>query len=372
MITFTLVDTVTSQDVRVLTNGTTVTAQEFSIRVDVNAKNVKSIRFGLDDNPNFRIENQVPYSLVGDEAGIYRPWKPSPGLHTVSATPYSGINATGQPGNTKKVVFTVTKEGAITPQPQAKPDLDLPSGLLFLGNFETGGLSGWRRELCCSESAQVVSNPVRSGKYAVQFKLSQSDRDVQGSKRSELALGNLKTPANAERWYGFSTYLPDSYTADPSSEVVVQWHNEPDFALGETWRTPALALKTIAGRWQLSNRWDPNPVTYKNTPGAGGGKEDSSLGPYGTNQWTDWVFHIKWSSGSDGLVEVWKNGTSLLRKVGPNTYNDQKGPFLKVGIYKPDWKYRPAQSTTTQRQIYMDELRIGDQTTSYTQVAPRP
>jgi hypothetical protein len=260
------------------------------------------------------------------------------------------------------ITFTVVKPGAVlskVKEPTSQPELP------FLSDFETGSLEGWSKELCCDTSAQVITNPVRTGHYAVQFSLNQTDKDIQGSKRAELTLGKLITPANAERWYGFSIYLPASYVPDLSSEIVAQWHEVPDFTLGENWRTPPLALKTVDGRWQISNRWDPNPLTKKNTPGPGGGQANTPLEPYTTNQWTDWVFHIKWSSEANGLLEVWQDRRLVLRKVGPNTYNDQTGPYFKIGLYKPDWKYRPAQSVTTNRQIIFDEIRVGDQTANF-------
>jgi len=45
-----------------------------------------------------------------------------------------------------------------------------------------------------------------------------------------------------------------------------------------------------------------------------------------------WVFHIKWSHKPDGLLEVWKDGKLVVRKTGPNTYNDERVPFLKWGL----------------------------------------
>jgi len=56
----------------------------------------------------------------------------------------------------------------------------------FVGDFETGDLSGWSFEKCCSYSIQVVDTVARSGNYAVHFELRRDDTDVANSKRSEL------------------------------------------------------------------------------------------------------------------------------------------------------------------------------------------
>src|SRR5207302_810153 len=48
--------------------------------------------------------------------------------------------------------------------------------------------------------------------------------------------------------------------------------------------------------------------------------------PYGTvndvarNKWYDFVYHVKWSSGSDGLMEVWLNGKKVGSRQGPTLY----------------------------------------------------
>ena len=50
----------------------------------------------------YRVESVPPYALAGDRNGDYRPWTPSPGAHTLTATPEDGTPAT--------VSFTVTED----------------------------------------------------------------------------------------------------------------------------------------------------------------------------------------------------------------------------------------------------------------------
>ena len=52
------------------------------------------------------------------------------------------------------------------------------------------------------------------------------------------------------------------------------------------------------------------------------------------DRYQDFVFHVKWSSGADGILEVYREDTMVYQKFGPNTYNDQQSPFLKLGVYK--------------------------------------
>jgi len=236
---------------------------------------------------------------------------------------------------------------------------------LFEETFENGIEREWYKELCCHKSAVTVDSPVRAGERAVKITLNKRDPIVEGSKRSELVLRPV--PANSERWYAFSMFLPESYKSDPSAEIVVQWHDQPDLSSGDIWKTPPLYLTTNNGDLLLRRRWDSRRIVKNNTPQ---GKEAINLGPYPKGVWTDFVFHVKWSYKSDGLLEVWKNGKLVVKKTGPNTYNDAVGPYFKMGIYKFDWKYNPRKSNTTQRVIYFDRVRVGGAGSSYAQVAP--
>jgi hypothetical protein len=233
--------------------------------------------------------------------------------------------------------------------------------LVFVSDFESG-FSEWTAELCCSYSAQIVNFPVRAGNQAVKFTLKKDDP----SKRAELRLGAV--PPNSEQWYSFSVFLPSDYQQDPSDEIITQWHDLPDRDLGETWKSPALSFKTINGRFALDRNWDSKQVTKIHHPE---GQERIDLGSYQTEKWNDFVFHVKWSYDSGGLLEVWQDGKLIVSKTGPNYYNDKRGPYFKIGMYKGGWKGQPEKSTVSERNIYFDEVRVGDANARYEDVALR-
>ncbi len=88
-------------------------ARRLNIRANLVPSKVGSVRFGLDGTPNSRIENGLSgpiYSLAGDMNGIYNVWKPSPGLHTVTATPYAELNGRGEAGIPLTLTFRIAKE----------------------------------------------------------------------------------------------------------------------------------------------------------------------------------------------------------------------------------------------------------------------
>jgi Polysaccharide lyase len=195
--------------------------------------------------------------------------------------------------------------------------------------------------------------PVRAGSAAARFELHKNDPVINNGSRAELTAP--LEPRGAERWYGFSVYLPSDWAHDRSAEIVTQWHQHWDIG-----SSPPLALVTRNGNWEISQNWE----SYQH---------QTVVGAYQTGLWTDWVFHVKWSSGDDGLVQIWKDGrpvTDFANKAGKNTYHDPNhGNYMKIGIYKWDWSQgRP--SDTTRRVMYHDELRVADASGGYATVAP--
>ena len=82
-------------------NLQTLPTQNLNIRANVTR--VGSVRFALDGNSNYNTENGSPYALASD----YYAWTPSLGQHTLTATVYSGTNASGSVTNSATVNFTV-------------------------------------------------------------------------------------------------------------------------------------------------------------------------------------------------------------------------------------------------------------------------
>ena len=106
------------------------------------------------------------------------------------------------------------------------------------------------------------------------------------------------------------------------------------------------------GSWGLFVRSNPyQPTTKSRTQ-----QDTFKFGSLGTNKWTDWVFRIRWSYGNDGIVQVWKNGTQVLNRTGPNCYNDETMPHFRMGIYKS--MRRSEVGDVVERNVYHDEVRI--------------
>ena len=208
---------------------------------------------------------------------------------------------------------------------------------------------------CCSYSIGRSTSYARTGSYSTRYELRKSDADVAGSKRTEANRSTSdESSVNVERWYGISYFLPSAYVTDPAPEIVTQWQSPKGVQ-------PPLAVWTYNGNWLIARSSGSTSITTTTT----------SLGAYTKNAWTDFVFHIIWSTSSSGLIEVWKGGTKVYSKTGANTYSGQsKGNYLKNGIYKWPWKTGSYNSVTTSRVLYIDDVRIGLAGATYTDVSP--
>lgn len=238
------------------------------------------------------------------------------------------------------------------------------ASVIFEGDFETGNLGNFR---VLGISPTATSSLSRAGTYAMKSVLNPAE------KRAEVKMPSKINAVGNEYWYGFSIFLPEPFEVNSKWEVVANWHGRPDFDIGEVFagQGAIMALTTANPRsetiaeWVLINRWDSKP---NSTPGGVPDIEGTNVyefGPYETGVWTDWVFHVKWSYESDGFLEIWKNGIKVLDRDGPNCYNDEYGPYFKMGIY------RAGRSSNAPRTIYHDEFRMADADGTYEDVAPK-
>jgi hypothetical protein len=199
-----------------------------------------------------------------------------------------------------------------------------------------------------------VNSPTRSGQYAARFQLDRNDPIVSASKRAEVSepRPSSSMPERVERWFGFSIFLSMDWERDLSAEILTQWHQVSDVG-----GSPPLSIVTRDGQWEVSQAWENSPT---HTP----------IGEYQTGRWTDWVIHLKWSPESDGLIMIWRDGQEVFSVDGKNKYNDGQAVYMKFGIYKWDWHSNPSRSSTDQRIMFYDSLRIADAGGSYEMVDP--
>jgi hypothetical protein len=216
---------------------------------------------------------------------------------------------------------------------------------------------------------EIVTSPVRYGKYAVRIKAQYNWNGVSDYSRTELTANRNDNGSHhtffypgKEYWIGFSVYMPKSWKPDyKAEELLFQLHgNEGD-------RSPSLGLYVNGDDWYWYIRWGAE----LNAPEIDGEK-NLWQSNYEKGEWVDFVIHAKWSYSDDGygFLEIWKNGTSLFVHKGPNCYNDDlkiRGP--QTGIYKWNWANGRG-FEIGEREVYLDEYKVGEKNSTYEDVAP--
>ncbi len=112
VISFSLVDAATDEDIYPLYNGYPTSQRNITIRANTEPPRVGSVVFGLDEEPRYKVENEPNYALAGDRDGDYFVWQAEPGTYRLTATPYTEADGQGEAGTPLTITFTVEAPGS--------------------------------------------------------------------------------------------------------------------------------------------------------------------------------------------------------------------------------------------------------------------
>ena len=186
----------------------------------------------------------------------------------------------------------------------------------------------------------TTSREVRHGKLALEIRGPEGARcEIVPKLYSALQTKFRREPFDNERWYRFSVYVEELGEAGIPKDlgdntIVAQWHSSPDrLPRKEAGRGPPLALRIFDGEWGITYGWDSDLTSDPRYLA----NNWQWVGPVEIGRWIDWSFRVIWSHDldSDGVTEVWKDGDVVMQRVGPNTFNDIRGVYLKLGLYHP-------------------------------------
>ena len=227
----------------------------------------------------------------------------------------------------------------------------LLSNLLWADNLE-GLLSyftGVSVQTSTSYGITRVSSPIFQGYKSARFELRSGDSETNGGTRAEIS---FQPATNLNRWYSFAMFAPSAqFKWDDEDDCLIQFHQ----GNGET---PALCLRVREDRIyiRILGVWN-------------------DLGVFEKDKWMSYVLHVKNSTGSTGLIELWRNGVKLMERYGANMYRledyGDHNPSLKLGIYKSAWNGSSTTETST-RVIYYDDIKIGNEYATYEDMVPVP
>jgi hypothetical protein len=102
-------------------NLATLPSRQLNIVAVTSPAVIGSVRFTFDNIVNYRTESTAPYSLAGDANGDYWNWTPAVGSHQLTAMPYSLSGASGVPGQTLSISFSVIDNATPAPSPAPSP-----------------------------------------------------------------------------------------------------------------------------------------------------------------------------------------------------------------------------------------------------------
>mmetsp|Transcript_3488 Transcript_3488/g.5439 ORF Transcript_3488/g.5439 Transcript_3488/m.5439 type:complete len:1094 (+) Transcript_3488:90-3371(+) len=86
-----------------------------------------------------------------------------------------------------------------------------------------------------------------------------------------------------------------------------------------------------------------------------------------TGVWMDWVFYIDMQYNGAGAIKVWLGETLLLSEHNVLTaYNDDKPPYIKIGVGFSRWK--TDSTLTTWYGVDVSEVRVGNELSCFDQV----
>jgi parallel beta-helix repeat protein len=125
---FTLINADTNRPVagyQWLTDGATIDlaalpTRNLSIRANTRGR-FRSVAFSMDDGALVATEDRKPFYIAGNTKRDVHPWTPAEGTHTLTATPYRRLLASGAAGTAGDVTFTVVDATVAPPPPGQTP-----------------------------------------------------------------------------------------------------------------------------------------------------------------------------------------------------------------------------------------------------------
>lgn len=203
-----------------------------------------------------------------------------------------------------------------------------PIPLLFDG-FEQGKLADFwlpgdfGSGLYAPGAIKISNAYARSGKHSVEITVHEGDVDQAGDANTRVERAELDSGHRALRgrdvWYGFSFLVPKGFPI-VDTRLVVSSCKQSDVS------RPIFAQRFTGGRHSLTVESHGRKKTYE-------------LPDITFDRWVDMIYHVRYSTGKDGLVEVWVNGKRVVDYSGPTAESSAKDAFYnKIGLYRDRMK----------------------------------
>jgi len=185
-------------------------------------------------------------------------------------------------------------------------------------------------------------------------------------------------------WYGWSIYIPetfefkgyDSENNEYDDWVIVTQMGEKThyhhhcggighrLTLDQEYNEDSLQIVYTLGYQSNPSSTHPDSVAC----------EKFLLGKFIPGNWHDFVIYAKWTVQRDGFFYLWYNGNLMIEYLGPTWFREQEinsGPNFQMGMYKGNKTPLPwTKDLEFKKVIYTDAFKMGNDSSSYAQVAP--
>jgi len=253
--------------------------------------------------------------------------------------------------------------------------------LLYTSDFETGSIKGeatdpdgWSQQngdvpdattVLCGEAA--VNPSPRSGSCLIRYTLDkrnwngtagyfQGTTDKPRAQLSKSVNGVAGMVKGVEYWVGVSTYHPADWQFDTNADnqtVFWQFHG----AGGAAGQSPPLVATLRGQTLEITSRSGNISISSQYV------SENIWTGPLELGKWTDWIIHVRFeTTGTDGYVQVWRNGVLIANKLNQPTiaYTDAPSTTDKaypcLSLYKGRFVIFP--TSVTRNVMYYDSFRV--------------
>ena len=195
-----------------------------------------------------------------------------------------------------------------------------PTGasVVWRGDFETGDHSQWdRMQMVSSDRLQLVTSPLRQGRYALKATVRLGDDPINSSGNRNELVKMTREPVGSEYYYRFNTMFASDFPSVRTWQLFTQWHHEGSSG------SPPVEFYVYGEEMRLNIGGDPGVIVWK--------------APLVRGQWQDFILHVKWSpEATVGFVELYHNGQLVLPKRYIATQFPGMLNYLKVGLYRSD------------------------------------
>ncbi|HAP43076.1 MAG: hypothetical protein A2004_01415 [Spirochaetes bacterium GWC1_61_12] len=222
--------------------------------------------------------------------------------------------------------------------------------------FESAALPSWESQYSSVENFRLTTDQPYEGAAAACFTIKAggdywlSPNNGSTTARSELQVMGV-APAGTEVYYSWHIKIDADYAESADWQVIGQFHDQPDLALGESWNgypanSPPLAFKYREGQLVVAvYSWETAGVM------------DIALAPLSKGVWHELTTHVRWSTGDDGFIEAWLDDVPIVSPDGITRYRarncfNQAGNYLKIGLYR-------STSILTEATVYYDRIKSG-------------